>query len=266
MDVWVLLLVFLCTFLAGEATPAEKLPFDPSIAAASAIAPATIMQEDLTAHATSLHPTAGYFTYSPEIDTAGSTASGHGFGGTLEATHSLNNHVGLGVIGFGYSGSGDYTPGDPNSQNTLVGTSGSSSVSGFEMGALLVLDPFSGTGFRLPFFIGLNYQRLSSSTPTAFITSTTLNSPGYTFGFSPRFSLGSFRIEPFMVITAPFENGQLTCSGQSQVCGQIPLQTLPIIGVNIIYRPLKLSFFFSASSLVVDTGGAYYSLGPSFRF
>jgi hypothetical protein len=256
---------FLVLFFAREACPADKIIFDPSLAAASAISPATIISEDLHPHVLSLHPTVGYFSYSSEVDGNGSTANGHGGALTYEMTYSWSEHAGFALSALGYYGTGNYTPGTLGVNSTVVGSSGSSKVKGLEAGFLMVFDPYSGVGFRMPFFIGLNYQALTSSMPSAFITGTTLNTPGAVVGISPRFSVGPLRLEPFFVVTTPFEKAQVSCGDQSS-CAALPLTPLPIFGVNFVYKPLELSFFLSFASLVFDTGASYYSIGHTFKF
>jgi hypothetical protein len=237
---------------------------DPSIATAGAITPSAVIQEDLGYRTWTLHPTAGYFTGSIPAIGANATVTAHGFGGTGEAQYSLNEHIGVNFSALGYSGGGSYTP-----ATSSDGSAGTTSVSGWLVGATLVLDPFSGKGFRMPFFFGLNYQRLTSSTPTSpLFTSMTLYSPGYSFGFSPRFNVWFLRFEPFLVATTSTSEGTVTCSSDvvAGACGAQNIQTLPVFGVNIVFRPLNLSLYFNLSSTLFGTGVSYYSIGPHLTF
>jgi hypothetical protein len=243
---------------------ASNITLDPSVAAALAITPDAIIEKDLTPGILSVHPTAGYLTGSTTLDGAGATATIQGFGGTGEAEYSFSEHVGLNFSALGYSGSGGYTPGAAE----IGASTGSCSINGWLLGVTLVLDPFSGPGFRMPFFIGVNYEHLASSTPSSpIITSMTLNSPGYTIGFSPRFNIGFLRLEPFLVTTTPFEKGNVQCAaGVVGLCGPIAIQPVPIEGINIVFRPWNLSFYFNVSSLLVGTGVSFFSLGPQLSF
>lgn len=238
---------------------------DPSIATATAIEPGTTIANDLKAHNWSAHPTVGYFSGTATVDGSGATASSHGFGETINIQDAVTDHLGFIFSGMNYSGSGSYSPG---STGTL-GSSGSSNVSGWLLGAGLVLDPTRGNGFRIPFFIGLNYQYLKSTMPTSsVITSLSLSSPGFSFGFSPRFNFLALRIEPFLVVSTPLSKGTVTCSSLvvAGTCGALDIQVLPVYGVNLIFKPLNLSFYINMSSLLLGTGVSFYSLGPQFRF
>lgn len=253
------------SFAVARSALAGDVTVDPSIATAAAIAPVAVINSDLKPHTWSVHPTAGYFTGTSTVDGAGATATSQGYGGTVQAQYSLSEHFGLDFSGLGFSGSGTYTPGAAE----IGGSTGSSSVSGWLVGAALVLDPFSGDGFRLPFFFGVNYQQLSSSTPgSPIITSMTLSTPGYTLGVSPRFNVGFLRFEPFLVVTTPTSKGTVTCSAVviAGACGAQDIQVLPVFGVDIVFRPWGLSFYFNLSSFLSGAGVAFYSLGPQFRF
>ena len=255
--------IMICAIILPQSVRADKIPFDPSVAIASTMSPDTLMLEDLTPNVWSVNPTVGYLTFSSILDESGTAAKGHGYGGTGEVSLSFGSHVGLSISGFGYKGSGDFTAG------TNGGADGTCDISGWVFGTSLVLDPFSGKGFRMPFFLGLNYQHLASSMPTApYITSTTLDSPGYTFGFSPRFSVGVLRFKPFIVISAPMNNATITCAAgtPAEFCIPIALRMLPVVGANIEYVPWNIGFFFSLSNLFIDTGASFYSFGPSFKF
>jgi hypothetical protein len=263
------LIVLLAISSAGVAIaePAQAINFtiDPSIATASTIAPGAIIDSDLKARTWSLHPTLGYFTGSNTVDGSGATASSSGLGGTGQAQYSFNDHIGINFSGLDYSGSGNFTPGT----SPLGGSSGQVSISGWLMGATLVLDPFSGSGFRMPFFFGLNYEHVSSSTPSSgIIIAETLSSPGYTLGFSPRFNIGFLRLAPFLVTTTTTSKGTVTCSASivAGACGAQDIEILPVFGVNITFRPWNLSFFFNLSSFLMGTGFSFYSLGPQLTF
>jgi hypothetical protein len=259
---------FILPFLflsVAEQAQAITADVDPSIATATAIAPGAIIENDLKAHVWSVHPTFGYFSGSSSVDGTGATATSNGYGGTVEAVYSYTDHLGVNFSGLGYSGSGIFTPGG----GLGGGTSGTTGVNGWLVGASLVLDPFSGDGFRLPFFFGLNYEHIASSTPSsAIITSLHLNSPGYTFGFSPRFNLFFLRLEPFFVVTTPTGTGSVTCSSDvvAGACGAQNVQILPVFGVNVVFRPWNIAFYFNLSSTLFGTGVSYYSLGPQLTF
>jgi hypothetical protein len=252
-------------FFFASAASANSITVDPSIATAGAIAPGSIPQEDLKPHLWTIQPSVGYFTGSPAFDGSGATVSIHGWGGTGEAEYALNEHMGISFAGIVYSGSGTFTPGasEPGA------ISGSASVNGWLASATLVLDAFSGNGFRMPFFFGLNYEHLSSSTPSSpTITAMSLNSPGYTLGFSPRFNVGFLRLEPFLVSTTPTRKGNVACSVDviAGACGAEDVQMLPVLGVNVIFRPWNLSFYVNLSSFLLGTGVSYYSVGHQFSF
>jgi hypothetical protein len=257
--------VSLIFFAVTQQAFAITLPVDPSIATASSIAPSAIINDDLKPHVWSAHPTLGYFSGTTTVDGAGATAENHGFGGTGEVQYSSTEHIGIIFSAMGYSGSGTYTPGT----SETGALSGNSNVRGWLVGAALVLDPFSGPGFRLPFFFGLNYQHLSSSTPSSpIITAMTLNSPGYTFGFSPRFNLGFLRVEPFLVVTTALNQGNVTCAADvvSGACGALAIQTLPVYGINLLLLPWNISFYFNLSTFLSGIGVSFYSAGPRFTF
>lgn len=258
-------IAFLFLILAEQAR-ALTVVVDPSIATASAIAPGAIIQSDLKEHVWSVHPTFGYFSGSSNADGSGAIATSHGYGGTLEAEYSYNDHLGINFSGLGYGGSGSFTPGAGSVEGGTVGTT---NVNGWLVGAALVLDPFSGDGFRLPFFFGLNYEHISSSTPSSgLFTAMSLNSPGYTFGFSPRFNLAFLRVEPFLVTVVPSGKGNVTCSANvtGGACGAQDVQILPVFGVNVIFRPWNIAFYLNASSSLFGTGVSFYSLGPQLTF
>jgi len=258
--------LILCSFVLTQQSHAYTIIIDPSIATASAVAPSAIIENDLKAHTWSIHPTLGYFSGTSTVDGEESTASSHGIAGTGEAVYSLSDHIGINFSFMGYNGSGTFTPG---ANEVPGGSTGSSSVSGWLFGAALVLDPFSGDGFRMPFFFGLNYEALKSSTPTSpIVTSLSLNSPGYTLGFSPRFNIGFLRFEPFMVTTTPTSKGNVTCGPNVSggPCGAQNIQIVPVFGVNVVYLPWKLAFFFNLSSLLLGTGVSFYSFGPQWTF
>lgn len=223
------------------------------------------MEKDLEPQTLIVHPSVGYFTGTSTLDGSGATASATGYGGTGDVQYSLNEHLGVIFSGLGYSGSGTYTPG-----STEIGaSSGNASVNGWQIGASLVLDAWGGTGFRMPIFLGLNYLHLSSSTPTSpTVTALTLNSPGYTLGFSPRFNFFFFRVQPFLVATTPTNEGTLTCAADviQGACGAQSIEFLPIVGINLIFKPLDLSFYFNFATLLSGAGISYYSLGKSFAF
>lgn len=263
---WAVLTLTLCPFVLTQQSLAYTVDIDPSVATASAIAPSAIIEDDLKAHTWSIHPKVGYFTGTSTVDGEDSTASSHGFAGTGEAVYSLNDHIGINFSFMDFKGSGSYTPG---SGEVPGGSPGSSSVSGWLFGAALVLDPFSGDGFRMPFFFGLNYEALRSSTPTSpLVTSLSLNSPGYTLGFSPRFTVGFLRIEPFMVTTTPTSKGNVTCGPNISEgpCGAQSIQLLPVFGVNVIYLPWKIAFYFNLSTFLISNSVAFYSVGPQWTF
>jgi hypothetical protein len=263
---WKLLfVVYLLPFVLVPRVWATNLPIDPSIATASAITPGAIIDSDLAPHTWSVHPTAGYFTGTSSVDSLGSTASVKGWGGTGQVQYSRGEHFGVEFSGMGYSGSGTYTP----SPTIGSGTSGNATVSGWLIGASLVIDPFSGPDFRMPFFLGLNYQHLQSSTPTSpLVTSMSLNSPGWSVGYSPRFNVGFLRFEPFMIVSTPFRKGSVTCgvSLVAAACGPQNIQVLPIVGVDIVFRPWNFGFYFNISSFLFGSGVSFYSLGPQLRF
>jgi len=239
-------IAFLFLILAEQAR-ALTVVVDPSIATASAIAPGAIIQSDLKEHVWSVHPTFGYFSGSSNADGSGAIATSHGYGGTLEAEYSYNDHLGINFSGLGYGGSGSFTPGAGSVEGGTVGTT---NVNGWLVGAALVLDPFSGDGFRLPFFFGLNYEHISSSTPSSgLFTAMSLNSPGYTF-------------------VVPSGKGNVTCSANvtGGACGAQDVQILPVFGVNVIFRPWNIAFYLNASSSLFGTGVSFYSLGPQLTF
>jgi hypothetical protein len=233
--------IALLILILAEQAQALTVVVDPSIATASAIAPGAIIQSDLKAHVWSVHPTFGYFSGSSNADGSGAIASSHGFGGS-------------------------FTPGVGSVEGGTVGTT---NVNGWLVGAALVLDPFSGESFRMPFFFGVNYEHISSSTPSSgLFTAMSLNSPGYTFGFSPRFNIAFLRVEPFLVSVVPSGKGDVTCSVNviGGVCGAQNVQILPVFGVNVIFRPWNIAFYFNASSSLFGTGVSFYSLGPQLTF
>jgi hypothetical protein len=255
-------IVILLSFFLLRSALASDVAIDPSIATLGAIAPGAIINDDLKPHTWKFHPTAGYFTGSTTVDGSGSTASSHGFGGTVEAQYAWNEHFGVNFSALGFSGSGNYASGSS-------GATGSSSVNGWLAGAALVFDPFSGSSFRMPFFFGVNYEHLASSTPASpIVTSLSLTSAGYSFGVSPRFNIGFFRVEPFIVATTPTSKGNVTCAADvvAGACGAQEVEVLPVLGVNLIFRPLNLSFYFNVSSLLLGTGVAFYSVGPQLAF
>jgi len=260
------ILVALTLFFIDPAAQASNMSVDPSIATAAAIAPgAIVVRKDLTPGIWSVQPSVGYFNGTSSFDGGGATVSSRGWGGTGQAEYSWSEHVGLSFSAMVYKGSGEFTPGAIE----LGATSGSASVDGWLLGAAFVLDPFSGNGFRLPFFIGFNYQHLTSSTPTSpTVISMSLDSPGITFGFSPRFNLGFLRIEPFMVTTTATEKGNVGCNADVVVglCGAANVQVLPVTGVNAIFRPWNFSFYFNFSTLLLGTGISFYSVGHQFSF
>jgi hypothetical protein len=260
-----LLIAFFFLVLSVQAQ-ALTVVVDPSIATASAIAPGAIIQSDLRTHVWSVHPTFGYFSGSSNADGSGAMASSNGWGGTLDAEYSYNEHVGINFSGLGYKGSGAFTPGAGVGEG---GTAGTTNINGWLVGASLVLDPFSGEGFRMPFFFGVNYEHIASSTPTSgLFTAMTLNSPGYTLGFSPRFNIGFLRFEPFLVSVIPSGKGNVTCAANVEggVCGSEDVQILPVFGVNIVFRPWGIAFYFNLSSTLFGTGVSFYSLGPQLTF
>ena len=228
-----LIAISLLSFTLSQPALAIKLPLDPSLAAMSAIAPNSMLEDDLKSGWT-VHPSAGYFSGSTTVDGAGATATAKGYGVTVQSLFSFGEHVGINFSGLEYDGKGDYTPGA-----TEVGAvGGSAGVNGWLLGSSLVIDPFSGEGFRMPFFFGLNYAHVASSTPTSpIITATTLDSPGYVFGFSVRFNIAFLRFEPFMVTTTPMNSGTVVCATDvtSGTCGAASIQMLPITGINIVF-------------------------------
>ena len=252
------------SLVAAPSALAVKLPLDHSLAAMSAIAPNSMLEDDLKSGWT-VHPSAGYFSGSTTVDGSGATASAKGYGFTAQSLYSFGEHVGINFSGLEYNGKGDYAPGA--SEVGAVG--GSAGANGWLIGSSLVIDPFSGDGFRMPFFFGLNYAHVASSTPTSpIITATTLDSPGYVFGFSVRFNIAFIRLEPFLVTTTPMNSGTVTCAAQvtSGTCGAASIQMLPITGINFVLRPLGWSFYFNASNLLVDSGISFYSIGKQFSF
>jgi len=247
-----------------QSASAVTATFDPSVATAAVIVPGAIIQDDLGYRSWNVHPTAGYFSGSLAAIGANATETCHGFGGTGQAQYSWTEHVGVNFSMLGYGGGGNYTPATSND-----GSAGTISVNGWLAGASLVLDPFSGRGFRMPFFIGANYMHLASSTPTSPIfTSMTLSSPGFTFGFSPRFNIAFLRLEPFLITTTASNKGNVTCGPNTigPACGAQAIDPLPVFGVNIVFRPLGLSFYLNFSSFLFGTGVSYYSLGPHLTF
>lgn len=260
----VLLTPVLIALVFVKAAQALNIAVDPSIATATAIVPGAIIESDLKPKVWSVHPTVGYFSGSTNVDGLGSYATSHGYGGTIEAEYSMSNHMGISFSGLGYSGSGDYTP-----DASVGGSAGSNTINGWLAGASLVLDPFSGDGFRMPFFFGLNYEHVASHMPSSgIVTSMTLNSPGYTLGFSPRFNIAFLRIEPFLVATSPTSKGNVTCSASvvAGACGAQAVQFLPVFGVNFVFRPWNLGFYLNLSSDLFGTGVSYYALGPQLTF
>lgn len=253
-------------FLSAAYVPrAIALPIDPSLATANAIAPNATIDADLKAKSWSVHPTFGYFSGSANVDGTGATATAAGYGETLNAQYSVSDHFGLSLSAMNYSGSGSYTP----SASSSGGSSGADTVKGWLAGVSLVLDPFRGSGFRMPFFLGLNYEQLSSTTPSSpLITSLSLSSPGYSVGFSPRFNIGFLRIEPFFVVSTPTSKGNVSCSALvvAGACGAQDIQALPVYGVNLVFRPLNFSFYINLSSLLLGTGISFYSFGAQLTF
>ena len=255
-------IMFLCL---GIVSHAGNNLYEPAAATASAMLPATIISEDLTDGKISIHPTVGYFITSVTVDGAGAKATAHGYGETAEVSYSLSSHFGISLAGINFKGTGTYTPGNMEQQ----ASSGTCSLNGWMAMAALLIDPFSGDEFRMPLILGANYEYFSSSTPTAAnTTSSTLNSPGYTLGISPRFNLAFLRLEPFFVMSEPLNKASRTCAPGTVAAGCDPnsIDATPIIGMNIVFRPLNLSFFFDLSALLFGGGSSFYSIGTRFTF
>ena len=238
---------------------------DPASATASAMHPAMILTEDLKEGDLSLHPTAGYVSTTNATGTTGQVSL-HGAGGSLTITKSLNPHLGISVGGLYFKESGSYDP-QTTSSGQSAGIAGSASATGWIGTAALVLDFFSGDGFRMPIIIGGNYENFSSSNPTVFDqTGRTLRSPGYTFGVSPRFTAGWFRIQPFFMIDFPTKEADNACtaiasSGCTPHSGE---DTGAVLGINTIFTPWGLSFFYNMGNLIFNQGSTYLSLGLRF--
>ena len=237
---------------------------DPASATASAMHPAMILTEDLKEGDLSLHPTAGYVSTTNATGTTGQVSL-KGYGGSLTVTKSLNPHLGISVGGLYFRETGSYDP-QTTSSGQSAGIAGSASANGWIGTAALVLDFFSGDGFRMPIIIGGNYENFNSSNPTVFDqTGRTLRSPGYSFGISPRFTLGWFRIQPFFMIDFPTKDAVNACNPGITGCNPNSSEdTGAVLGVNTIFTPWGLSFFYNMGNLILNQGSTYLSLGLRF--
>ena len=253
-------IVFVLSFFAAINT-AHAAFSDPAAASASAMLPATILTEDLSAGDISLHPTAGYLTAHEKTGTEGNVSL-HGVGGSLTLTKALGPHLGVSIGGLYFNESGNYDPGATG----VAGTAGTASATGWLGSAGLVIDPFSGNGFRMPILIGGNYENFHTSIPTEFnSTGTTLRSPGYSFGISPRFSVGWFRVQPFFMLDIPTNKATNACNPSSTSCpATSSIDTGGILGVNLIFIPWGLSLFYNFANLIYNEGSSYLSLGYRF--
>ena len=181
-----------------------------------------------------------------------------GFGGAAGVTYGLTPHFGLGVSAIYFkSTQGTFTEGS---------LSGPMSENGFIGAATAIYDPMSGDNFRLPLLVGVNYQNLATNfTPIA--TQKTLMGPGVEFGISAQFNTGKyFRWEPFLLIAHPLTNQK--CSqgnvnqGQNTTtthCGNETPDTGANPGVNVVFRPWNLAFFY-APSIGDRSGTSIYAL------
>ena len=196
-----------------------------------------------------------YFTTREQEGNGGSLGPGpvdrlSGFGGAAGIDYAFNSHAALGLLGAYFSGSGNETGSNPYYQ-------ASASDKGSFEGLVAILDPFSGDGFRLPFVLAggplsasttINYPAVSggpSSGPS--VTQTKAGNLGYMVGVDPQLNTGRYlRWEPFFQVTSVTEDS--TCAG-AECSNSPPTDSSPgaSAGVNVVWRPYNLSFFYSPS-------------------
>ena len=204
---------------------------------------------------------------------------------TTALTYGLSEHWSLAWM-MGYakqSGTGVFglaASGQPGQlmQSLNVGAkangsfAGNDEGSGFVTSVNAVWDHWTGDNFRLPVYMGIGYLNLEEKVQNAALglrRKGSVSSPAASVGVVPGVNLGKlFRFTGFLLMTTPFD------AGKGEVVDETPLvgvtgaprldykrpggfeATVPIMGVELTYRPWGLSFGYTPAI----EGATSYSL------
>ncbi|MDE2490242.1 MAG: hypothetical protein KGM24_05305 [Elusimicrobia bacterium] len=173
------------------------------------------------------------------------------YGGAGSVVYGLTDHFAVGFTGLGFSGKGSYHI--PSGNSAVTGGSYDMTTSGLIAAGSVVWDCFSGDGFRLPVLVGLNYESMHDESRNVLDGSgnslgtlgNNLDSAGVQFGFSPQFNTGPVRWEPFVLSYLPFAHEKQTQNGTTYDDSLRSDTGGPQPGLNVLYRPWNLSFFYT---------------------